>query len=243
MISRFIHEMVELLVCENVVVREVVQQTLGADLSPALYGILFTHLEYEVDRFLSMDNEAYCSDRNTLFVEQAISVIKLILERMETTNQSLLAVDLGKLILSFAQYLNRINMNVVVLRIKIKMCQLCEILMAKKDFLSLRQEIKFRNQLLEFIIEWTSDFTSKTDSGQPSVEDQVAFHRTEKLQRDLDQACMKSIVSLLTQLPLQPSDMEHETDVSQIKSRLFYKYFSFFLKVLSRCRVLEASVI
>ncbi|KAI8050945.1 hypothetical protein BDF22DRAFT_745143 [Syncephalis plumigaleata] len=204
MISRFIHEMVELLVCENVVVREVVQQTLGADLSPALYGILFAHLEHEVDRFLTMDNEAYCSDRNTLFVEQAISVIKLILERMETTNQSLLAVDLGKLILSFAQYLNRINMNAVVLRIKIKMCQLCEILMAKKDFLSLRQEIKF-----------------------PIGEDQVAFHRTEKLQRDLDQACMKSIVSLLAQLPLQPSDMEHEADVSQIKS------------LLSRCRVLE----
>ncbi|KAI9597754.1 hypothetical protein BDF19DRAFT_434347 [Syncephalis fuscata] len=239
MISRFIHEMVELLVCENVVVREVVQQTLGADLSPALYGILFTQLEHEVDRFLTTDNETYCSDRNTLFVEQAISVIKLILERMETTNQSLLAVDLGKLILSFAQYLNRINMNAVVLRIKIKMCQLCEILMAKKDFLSLRQEIKFRNQVLEFTIEWTSDFTSKTDSGQPSVEDQVAFHRTEKLQRDLDQACMKSIVSLLAQLPLQPSDMEHEADVSQIKSRLFYKYFSFFLKVLNRCRVLE----
>jgi neurofibromin 1 len=38
MIDRFVHELVDLLVCDNMVVREVVQQTLGADLSPSLYG-------------------------------------------------------------------------------------------------------------------------------------------------------------------------------------------------------------
>jgi hypothetical protein len=238
MVRQFIERMVELLVCENVVVREVVQQALGSDLSPALYGILFTRLESEVDRFQNSAGRMCSSERNTLFVEQAIVVVKLILKRIEETSESLLAVDLGKLILNFAKYLNSLDKSAISLRIKTAMCQLCEVLMSKRDYISLRQEIKFRNQLLEYIVEWTSDFANK-DITQRTADDYEAQNRNEKLQRDLDQACMKAIVKLLAQLPLQPLDMHHEADVSQVKAQLFQKYFNFFLKVLNRCRMYE----
>jgi hypothetical protein len=59
--------------------------------------------------------------------------------------------------------------------------------------------------------------------------------------RDLDQACLKAIVSLLAQLPLQPSETIHEADLNSVKSRLFYKYFTFFIKLLNRCRIFEVS--
>lgn len=60
--------------------------------------------------------------------------------------------------------------------------------------------------------------------------------QSEKLHRELDLACLNTIVGLLHQLPLQSADPVHETDSTPIKSRIFFKYFTFFLKLLNRCR-------
>lgn len=62
------------------------------------------------------------------------------------------------------------------------------------------------------------------------------------MHRELDQACLKTIVALLDKLPLQPSDTNLNTDLAKSKSKLFYKYFSFFIKLLNRCRILEVGV-
>ncbi|CAG8450213.1 2329_t:CDS:10 [Ambispora leptoticha] len=237
MVEMFVQHMVELLVCDTVYVREIVKETLGADLSPRLYVILFKHLEYIVSKFFDSEGEANCVERYTLFIEQAISVLKLILDRIQDASENLYSVDFGGLVLSFARYLHRLGTGHVALRIKVKMCQLCEILMAKKDYITLRQEIILRNKLLEIIIEWTSDFSVKTDGNQIS---EITPSKNERLHRDLDQACLKTVHVLLAQLPLQPSDTAHEADLSLTKARLFYKYFSFFIKLLNRCRILEA---
>ncbi|ORY04201.1 hypothetical protein K493DRAFT_311429 [Basidiobolus meristosporus CBS 931.73] len=240
MINRFIQEMVEWLVCDNVIVREGIKEILGAELSPALHAILFKQLESIVVVFFDAEGEAICKDTYTLFVEQAISVVRLILDRLQEPSEQFYSIDIGNLILSFARYLNRLGFGHVALRIKIKMCQMCEILMSKKDYISLRQEIKFRNRMLETVVEWTSDYSMKSSDNQMTLEEQIIFHKNEKLHRDLDQACMKTIVVLLFQLPLQPSEpLQHDADLRQSKSRLFYKYFSFFIKLLNRCRILE----
>lgn len=57
----------------------------------------------------------------------------------------------------------------------------------------------------------------------------------------MDQACLKTIVELLAQLPLQPN--ETTQDLSQDKSKMFYKYFSFFIRLLNRCRILEVNTV
>lgn len=62
----------------------------------------------------------------------------------------------------------------------------------------------------------------------------------DRLQKDLDQACLKAVVSLLQQLPLQPSEAVRPADISQIKSKLFLKYFSFFRKLLDRYKQTES---
>ncbi|CAG8444039.1 5054_t:CDS:10 [Acaulospora morrowiae] len=234
MVEKYIQEMVDLLVCDSNYVRENVKDTLGNDLSPRLYVILFHHLESIVSRFLDSANP---NERFTLFVDQAIHVLKLILERIHDASDNLYACDLGGLVLSFARYLNRLGAGNNALKIKKRMCQLAETLMIKKEYVSLRQEIKLRNLLLEIIIEWTSDFSMKTDSS--SVSENMSS-KNERLHRDLDSACLKTIVELLLQLPLQPSENAHEADLSQVKSQLFFKYFTFFIKLLSRCRILEA---
>ena len=84
------------------------------------------------------------------------------------------------------------------------------------------------------------DFFYKKTDGQGGSE--TSSNKSEKLHRDLDQTCLKTVVSLLRQLPLQPPDAVHESDLSGVKSRLFYKYFSFFIKLLNRCRILEVEI-
>ncbi|CAG8520644.1 15640_t:CDS:10, partial [Funneliformis caledonium] len=242
-VERFVQEMVSLLVSGTIFVRETVKDTLGNELSPRLYVILFSHLESIVSRFFDKDGEATPNERFTLFIEQAISVLKLILERIYDVSDNLYSCDLGGLVLSFARYLNRLSTSNTSLRIKKKMCQLAELLMLKKEYVNLRQEIKLRNKLIEIIMEWTSDSSMKSDNSN-YVENNTTLNnkseRSEKLHRDLDQGCLKTIVALLQQLPLQPSETPHESEISSIKSKMFYKYFSFFIKLLNRCRILEA---
>ncbi|GBC02045.1 hypothetical protein RclHR1_04420015, partial [Rhizophagus clarus] len=235
-IEKFVQEMVSLLVSDTIFVRESVKEALGNELSPRLYVVLFRHLESIVSRF-DKGGEVSPQEKFTLFVEQTISVLKLILERIYDMSDNLYSCDLGGLVLSFARYLNKLGISNTSLRIKKKMCQLAELLMVKREYVNLRQEIQLRNHLLEIIMEWTSDF-SKSDNS--SVENHSVSNKSERLHRELDQACLKTIVALLHLLPLQPSEIPHESGLSQTKCKMFYKYFSFFIKLLNRCRILEA---
>ncbi|KAF9111158.1 Ras GTPase activating protein ira2 [Mortierella sp. AM989] len=237
-VEQYMLGLVQLLVNEQAFVRDVVKQTLGSELSPALYPVLFKQLIFVVSRFFDPHGEPLCTDQYTMFVDQAISVLKLVLDRMSSPSDAIFSVDFGALVLYFARYLHRLGHSLNGLRVKIKMCQLCETLMQKKEYISLRQEIRLRNKMVEVMIEWTSDFTLPSE--MPSyIEDKDEAGSNGRLYRDLDLACMKSIVALLYQLPLQPYETTHDTDMSQIRSAIFYRYFNFFIKLLNRCRVLE----
>lgn len=159
MVNKFVVDMVDLLLCDNIIVREWVKEILGTDLSPALYPMLFRYMETVLAKYFGPDGDPICSGRNTLFVEQAISVLKLVLDRMEDSPENLLTVDFSSLINQYAKYLNKLGSGQSALKIKIKFCQLTEVLMMKKDKVTLRQEFRLRNKLLEIIVEWTSDFS------------------------------------------------------------------------------------
>ncbi|OAD05753.1 hypothetical protein MUCCIDRAFT_137611, partial [Mucor lusitanicus CBS 277.49] len=239
MVDKFIMDMVDLLACDNLIVREWVREILGNDLSPALYHIMFRHLENTLSKCFGPDNsnDPMCGPRYTLFVEQAISVLKQVLDRLSEKTDNLFTVDFSTLINQYALYLNKLGTNQLSIKIKIKMCQLVEVLMSKKDSVTLRQEFRLRNKLLEIIVEWTSDFSLKPDNASQSSNYEA--NQVEKLQSDLDIACLKTIVALLHHLPLQPSEPVVESDALVIKSRIFYKYFTYFFKLLNRCRVSE----
>lgn len=55
----------------------------------------------------------------------------------------------------------------------------------------------------------------------------------------MDHACLKAIVSLLQHLPLQPVGAVRPSEISQIKSKLFLKYFGFFRKLLDKFKQSE----
>jgi hypothetical protein len=159
MVDKFIMDMVDLLACDNLIVREWVREILGNDISPALYHIMFRHLETVLSKCFGPDNtDPICSPKYTLVVEQVISVLKQVLDRLVDQTGSLVTVDFCTLIKQSALYLNKLGPDQLSITIKIRMCQLVEVLMSKKDMVTIRQEFKLRNKLLEIIVEWTSDF-------------------------------------------------------------------------------------
>ncbi|KAG1467326.1 hypothetical protein G6F56_004473 [Rhizopus delemar] len=236
LIERFITEMVELLTSENVVVREAVKDTLGNGLSPSLYTILFHQIEATLSNCFGSNGEIACNSTNTLFVEQSVLVLKMTLDRLINASDCLVSVDFSTTVLYFVNYINRLpHDNYTTMRTMIMMCHLTEALMTKMDQIIIRDDVRVKNRLLEIIIEWTSNFNqSKSETGTL---------QNKEVQRDLDQICLKAIVALLHKLPLQISEQSRDMDKAMSKSRLFQKYFTFFIGLLERCHQYEAESI
>ncbi|KAJ3230718.1 Ras GTPase activating protein ira2 [Chytriomyces hyalinus] len=266
-VGDFISDLQLLMVCENDVVREYVKNFLGTELNSGLFDILFSTCESNVTKFLGPD-EINNHERNVFFVESFISVLKLILERSSDDYNSQFeflalagGVDFGSLVLSFVQYLNsfgmmRGQMQPTFLRIRTKVCQLVELVVNKKDVVALRQEIRFKNRMLDFILGWNAEISvHSTEETRSASNDEGNRGSDMKLTRDLDLASMRALVAVLDGLPIQlttetmaslastfkgdDADEVFESS-NEYKGQLFHNYLSFFLKVLDKCRIMEA---
>lgn len=161
LVEKFMMEMVDLLACDHLMAREWVREIIGNDLSPTLYHIMFRGLEETISQCFPQENKTdpVCGPRYTLFVEQAVSVLKLTIERLTENAEALFMVDFSNIISLCAFYVNKLPKDAGSMKMKIKLCQLIEVMIAKKDHISLRQEFKLRNKLLGIIAEWTSDYS------------------------------------------------------------------------------------
>lgn len=157
MIKMFVMELFEHLISDNIFMRETAKEALGRDLSPVLHAMLLEHMEDSLSQCFESDGDVVCSPRYNLLIDQSITVLKLILDRINESSESLFAVNFSGLIHQFAKYLNKLGVGQTALKMKIRMCNLCEALMQKKEYVTIRQEYLVRNRLLEIIAEWTSD--------------------------------------------------------------------------------------
>ncbi|CAO3597273.1 unnamed protein product [Absidia cylindrospora] len=302
MVDEFAGTMVDLLVCDNLMVRERVREIMGGDMTPALCWIMIRHFKLYMNACFDQKKPIY-DTRRILFVDQAISVLRIMLSRHESEDV-FVSIDISEFITQLCTYLNILDADDdTSKKIKIKLCQFCDSLLSKRNKFSLQKDIKVRTLLLKCIHQWTSDFDfkfSKSPWRKPppqhqhqqrqqqnqqeeneqhqqhheqqqqshqeqgenrqSVDIQVpqrqqdAFQQTQQsksstpltlednLQIDLDMACLKTMVVVLHQLPLQPTEPTREVDMIQRKSKMFYKYFTFFLKLLDRCKSSEVQM-
>jgi neurofibromin 1 len=146
----------QLLVCKLVSVRENIREVLGTELNPRLYPQLFRSLETEFSILFDSGFKDSQGESRTLFAEQACSLLKMIVERLEDAQDMFLTVDLGALTLSLARYLSTLKDDYTALRVKIRMCQLVELVARKKELVNLRQDIRVRNNLLQILSGWMS---------------------------------------------------------------------------------------
>ncbi|PIO39976.1 hypothetical protein AB205_0141920, partial [Aquarana catesbeiana] len=81
------------------------------------------------------------------------------------------------------------------------------------------------------MVEYLTDWVMGTSN-------QAADEDVKCLTRDLDQASMEAVVSLLAGLPLQPEEGDG-VELMEAKSQLFLKYFTLFMNLLNDCSEVE----
>lgn len=235
LLSRYMTQSIQLLASSNVRIREATRETLSTELSSSLYLPLFETLESELGVLFDSPrtNTSLSIESRIIFAEQAAALLKSIVERLggPTEVGAALSIDIGALTLSFAKFLDDLAEGASILRVKIKICQLCETVTQKKELLNLRHDVRIRNQLLEVIFSWIARPGSpKADavlSAGPRVDELL------RLQKDLDRACLKALADLTYRLPLQPAEGQTDADTSDLKSQMFHTYFNRFLSLLN----------
>lgn len=233
-LSRFLRLSIQLMGCANVRVREATREVLSADIAPALFQYLFKALETELEVLFTgaLASTDQAQDIEVPFAEQAISLLRALVERLDGPSDlgAASSVHLGALTLNFAKFMDTMPDNINTLKVKIKVCQLCEAVNKRKEHLNLRDDVRIRNQLLEYIFGWIARPRS------PVKDAQLGAGRVEesfRVQKDLDRACLRSLSELTFRLPLQPGDGQTDAGTSELKSQMFHTYFNRFLSLLN----------
>uniref|UniRef100_A0AAX7TKG1 Neurofibromin n=1 Tax=Astatotilapia calliptera TaxID=8154 RepID=A0AAX7TKG1_ASTCA len=231
-VSRFLDRLLALLVCGHdrvgLHVRTNVKDLLGLELSPALYPMLFNKLKNSIGKFFDTQGPVPINDTNTQFVEQTIAIMKNLLDNhSEGSSEHLGQASIETMMLNLVRYVRILGNVVHAIQIKTKLCQLVEVMMERRDDLSFCQEMKFRNKMVEYLTDWVM-----------GTSNQAADDDIKCLTRDLDQASMEAVVSLLAGLPLQPEEGDG-VELMEAKSQLFLKYFTLFMNLLNDCSEVE----
>ena len=161
-IDSLMEEIVDLLEYDNKYVRESIMSLTGTSLSPTVYPVLTRYLIQHTQKNIGTAGQIITSPKATLFVDQSISLLKHTIElQQESDNLSLLS-DLEVLLESLAKYISQLEVDETSIKIRKTYCTLLDSLMQKRQSISFRNEVKFRNNLIDIIIGWTSDFAVTT---------------------------------------------------------------------------------
>ncbi|KAK3683544.1 hypothetical protein B0T22DRAFT_468139 [Podospora appendiculata] len=238
LLNRYLRLSIQLLACANVRIRETMREILSTEVSPSLYQSLFKALESELDVLFTgaLEPSVKGQDNEIVFAEQSASLLKALVERLDTPSDlgAASSLHLNALTLNYAKFLDGVPDTPSSLRVKIKICQLCEAVTKRKEHLNLRDDVRIRNQLLEYIFSWIARPRSpRTDAGVFSSGAGNRQDESVRVQRDLDKACLRSLAELTFRLPLQPGDGQTDAGTSELKSQMFHQYFNRFLSLLN----------
>lgn len=231
-VTQFVSQVLKLLVCNNekfgTQIQKHVKELVAHEISPTLYSILFEQIKVLVEKFFDPQGQVILLDTSTQFIEHIIFIMKSVFEnKLEHTTEHLGLTSIEQLMLAIVRYVRHLDSNHVhAIHIKTKVCQLVEAMMLRRDDLAFRQEMKFRNKLVEYLTDWVM---GNSHNIQPPGSADLTF-----LLRDLDQSCMQAVAALLRGLPLQPEESDRG-DLMEAKSQLFLKYFSLFMNLLNEC--------
>eukprot|EP00743_Colponemidia_sp_Colp-15_P006314 GILK01006793.1.p1 GENE.GILK01006793.1~~GILK01006793.1.p1 ORF type:complete len:2194 (+),score=417.78 GILK01006793.1:164-6583(+) len=160
LVDDLLSELLELVSCFNSYVRDTVLSSLGTNLSPACYSYLFTKLHSAVGTIYGDVGQVNVRQATTVFVGQAIAIVKQILEQPQESADHLALADFETLVLSFVEYSAHLPpQDEETLKIRRRLCLLVELLMSRRDWITFSSETKFRNRLFYRFTEWMSDLS------------------------------------------------------------------------------------
>eukprot|EP00069_Balaena_mysticetus_P001885 bmy_15637T0 len=192
-VSKFMDRLLSLMVCNHekvgLQIRTNVKDLVGLELSPALYPMLFNKLKNTISKFFDSQGQVLLTDTNTQFVEQTIAIMKNLLDNhTEGSSEHLGQASIETMMLNLVRYVRVLGNMVHAIQIKTKLCQLVEVMMARRDDLSFCQEMKFRNKMVEYLTDWvmgTSNQAADDDVKCLTREDGLQLENKDELARVL----------------------------------------------------------
>jgi hypothetical protein len=226
-LKAFLKDQCRYLASESSILRETVSRMLSTDLSPRLFGLLFEQLDDITSKLFDTKGQPVCKDSNTIFVDQAVTLLRGLVDRITEPVDIPQYVDFGGILQSFCEYLERLGRDPAKMQIKVKMCILCELVAAKRDVLHLKQEVRVMNNLLSYVHRWAAEVENSKNDALSSESD-----------RNLQRYALRAMANITQQLPLIVQS-EPDVDPSEAKSKLFKTYFDYFALILKKCRILD----
>lgn len=295
-VTQFIGQLVRLLTTPTTndrvgpAVQRHVKELVAHELSATLRPILFEQLKLQLDKLFDSQQQPILDDGHTQFVSHAIFVLRHVLDRRTSTNETIDAsINLNEsidrlhkidtidvtldgtidsikaakqidpinsiepiepIMLSIVRYVRQLDPTNQGVQLRTRFCSLVETIMIRRDELTFRHEIRFRNKMVEYLADWVlgSNTALPTNSASTNASG-LDFNPPPPppplpplpvpLHLELDQAAVQSIGSLLRGLPLQPDESDR-ADLMEAKSQLFLKHFSLFMNLLSGCAEVQA---
>lgn len=238
-VDRYIQEMVDLLVADDLRMREGVKDALGMELNTALFPILLKHLRSIVAHFFDNDRPKPQSPF-THFIEQAISMLRLFFERITEPLGDQASDRVCGLLIDFARYTNRLgtmgpDSQSISTRIKYKMAQLCELIVNHKDKVALVNNPIFKNQMIDYLLAWATSINLVSCISAEEASRQRA-------NRDLSMACLRSLTAFYDGLKLQARHClaRHRQKSHLVHVRLFSRHYDYLTFMLAEVIKLEA---
>ncbi|KAJ3452613.1 gtpase-activator protein for ras-like gtpases [Anaeramoeba flamelloides] len=173
-IGTFLGYILELIVSDITYIRGAVVKII-TQMSTSVYYIFFKKIQELIknDFKIWADGKAGIFEKvnksqiAVRFLDQIIFVLRGILEQ-PLTMDDLANVEIENLFITMIKAISRFVVDIPNFSVKIKMCKLITLLMEKKDFILFKRELMFRNELVELLMEWFSDFQKKTISKSKS---------------------------------------------------------------------------
>lgn len=157
--TTFVGHLLRLLLCSNekfgAQIQKHVKELVGHEMAPALYPILFDQIKALVEKFFDHMGQVIVNESHTQFIEHVIFIMKNVLEnKTDQPAEHLGVTSIEGMMLAIVRYVRHLDTTVHAIHIKTKLCQLVETMMMRRDDLAFRQEMKFRNKLVEYLTDW-----------------------------------------------------------------------------------------
>ena len=155
-VEGFVLEVLDLMVSDEISLRESAKSTLGGALSPLVLPVFFRCCQQVLLAYFESGGLTIRShdQHSTLFVEQTCSLLKLVLDRSLEANDLTLVTDFERIVLLLARYIGQLLTEPTERNIqtKSKMCALIVQLIAKKELLVFSSEYRFRETMIEMLM-------------------------------------------------------------------------------------------
>jgi hypothetical protein len=175
----FFVQLMGLLVSESVAVREGARSVIASSMSPLVIASFLRLLHSTVRSWFDESGLTVRRDDTdcAVLVDQTVSVWKLFLDRkLVQSDLTSLSVVFEDLMLCLARYMAQVlvEKTPMALQIRLKFCSLVESVCENASIIPWTDERRFREVLVDMMMEWTSFFALKDDAAGRALSSSAA---------------------------------------------------------------------